>query len=183
VEPGFEVLATGEVADQAGLTRTSALEDPDLGHEVGFGSGDTGTATPRFGTIEAEASETKLRCDRLAEPWACWATDDGFGHASGRRCGWLTFRTTFEGGQEKAWLLADAYLGVGTSLLDVGKRLDDGGLAKDKVLLADGELALDAFAFGCLDPFGGVVDGIDDGVGQTSLAIAQAEDQPGGIDL
>jgi hypothetical protein len=88
-----------------------------------------------------------------------------------------------KGGQQEAGLLPDPDLGVGTSLPHVGKRLDDRGLALDELLLADRELFLDAPPLDGLDPLGRVVDGVDDRVGEAALAVLQAQDERGGVDL
>ncbi len=154
-----------------------------MGDEVCLGAGDTGTPAAGLGAIEPESTEAKRRCDGLVEPGTRRSSDNGFGHASCRRRGRFAFRSAFEGGKKQAGLLADRDLSIRAALLDVGKRLDDGGLAENEVLLADGKLFLDAPAFGRLDSFGGVVDGVDRGVRQSALAIAQAQDEFGGVDL
>jgi hypothetical protein len=120
-----------------------------------------------------------LRCELRARRSA----DHGLGHAPGALRERLALGAALEGGQQQAGLLPDTDLGVGASLPHVGKRLDDRRLAMDELLLADGELFLDAPALDGLDPLGGVVDGVDHGVGEPALAVLQAQDERGRVDL
>ena len=110
-----------------------------------------------------------------------------FHHTTDGGLNWNSATSPFSGGdihfldETNGWVLAD--LGVGAALLDVGEGLDDRGLTQDEVLLADRELVLDAPPLYGLDPLGRSVDGVDHGVGQAALAVLQAQDERGGVDL
>ena len=127
--------------------------------------------------------DAELGRDRLRELWTRGPADDGLGDAPGRRRERLPLGAALERREEQPRLLPDRDLGVWAPLPHVGERLDDRGLAADEVLLADGELLLDPPALGVLDPLRGVVDGVHDGVGEPALAVLQAEDERGGVDL
>jgi hypothetical protein len=80
-------------------------------------------------------------------------------------------------------LLSDRDLGEGAALLHRRARLDDRGLASDEVLLADGELLLYPATLRVLDPIGGVVDRVHNGVGEAAVSVLETEDELGGADL